>query len=61
MNIHMNLRKISNITVLKIESWPGQQGHFTKVWEMAVLLIFLPQFLSILSNLVLTKIGARFW
>jgi hypothetical protein len=27
MNIHMNLQKISNITVLKIESWPGQQGH----------------------------------
>jgi hypothetical protein len=28
---------------------------------MAVLLIFLPQFLSILLNLVLTKIGAQFW
>ncbi len=36
-------------------------GHFTKIWEMAVLLIFLLQFLSILSNLVLAKIGARFW
>jgi hypothetical protein len=31
-----------------------------KIWEMAVLLIFLLQFLSILSNLVLAKIGARF-
>jgi hypothetical protein len=33
------------------------QGHFAKIWEMAVLLIFLPQFLSILSNLALAKIG----
>jgi hypothetical protein len=36
------------------------QGHFAKIWEMAVLLIFLPQFLSILSNLALTKIGPDF-
>jgi hypothetical protein len=28
---------------------------------MAVVLIFLPQFLSILSNLVLAKIGPQFW
>ena len=39
----------------------AQLGHFAKIWEMAVLLIFLPQFLSILSNLALAKIGARFW
>jgi hypothetical protein len=37
------------------------QEHFAKIWEMAVLLIFLPQFLSILSNLALAKIGPRFW
>jgi hypothetical protein len=37
------------------------QGHFAKIWEMAVLLIFLPQFLSILSNLALAKIRPQFW
>jgi hypothetical protein len=41
------------------------QGHFAKIWEMAVLLIFLPQFLSISSNLAAArqkwaKIGADF-
>jgi hypothetical protein len=35
-------------------------GHFAKIREMAVLLIFLPQFLSILSTLALAKIGPDF-
>ena len=36
------------------------QGHFAKIREMAVLLIFLPQFLSILSNLRSPKSGPDF-